>query len=87
MTWEEALLKVYDYLGGEGSNEHVYSNVERFKPLTGAHFHPQWGKRPAYANQVRSHAANLRQKGDLIAIGKGQNRLTPKGRRRVASIR
>jgi hypothetical protein len=32
-AWEEAILKTYNFLGGNASNQEIYENVGRFIPL------------------------------------------------------
>ena len=81
---EEAILKNYDLLGGNASNQEIYENVGRFIPLTADNLKPTvYGGRLAYVHQVRSHIANLVQSGHLYRVVRGRCRLTGQGQRRV----
>ena len=83
-VWEEAILKTYDLLGGNASNQEIYENVGRSIPLRDDHLKPTvYGGRPAYVHQIRSHIANLVQSGDLNRVDRGRYRLTGQGQRRV----
>ena len=82
--WEEAILKSVDAAGGRACNQEIYDKVGEFINLSLQHLRPtQWGGRPAYEHQVRSHLSNLCEKGDLLRVGRGQYRLTPGGRTRI----
>jgi hypothetical protein len=82
--WEEAILRSVDAAGGSASNREIYGRVGKFISLSSEHLRPtQWGGRPAYEHQVRSHLSNLCGKGGLVRMGRGQYRLTPAGRARI----
>jgi hypothetical protein len=82
--WETAILKTYEFLGGCASNREIYEKVGKFITLTGEHQRRTvYGSRPAYVHQVRSHITNLVQSGDLTNIGRGEYRITAKGKTRI----
>ena len=83
-TWEAAILRTYDLLGGCATNQQIYENVGRFINLTTDHLKPtEYGGRPAYVHQVRSHITNLVQTGQLRQVARGRYCLSAQGKRRV----
>jgi hypothetical protein len=86
MTWRLAVLKSYALCpNGLASNQDIYDKVRQFKALKASHLRPQWGNRPAYHNQVRSHISDLCDSGDLVPVDEGLHRLTAKGTAHAAA--
>lgn len=83
-NWEIAILKCINSLGSGAELQEIYRELDKFIELTSEHLKPtEWGRRPAYQHQVRSHISNLRQAGYLIKIATGRYSLTAKGRNRI----
>lgn len=82
--WEDAILDAVASAGGEADLSHIYSTLQGTMQLTKQHLRAtQWGGRPAYQHQVRSHITNLCQAGALRWVSRGRYALTPGGRTRV----
>jgi hypothetical protein len=67
MTWQLAILKAFD-ASDENSpltNRQAYRRLQSFKRLEPRHLVFQWGDRPAYQNQMRSHISDLCALGQL----------------------
>jgi hypothetical protein len=59
--------------------------LRRFIELTPEHLREtEWGGRPAYHHQVRSHVSNLCQPADLRRVSRGQYEITSRGRDRIS---
>jgi hypothetical protein len=86
MTWEIAILKAFDGLGDCVLNQEAYVHVQDFRKLDAHHRRLQWGERPAYQNQMRSHISNLCAKGEMRKIGRGLHCITGKGKVRIADL-
>ena len=85
-TWEIAILKSINSLGGEAKLQDVYKRLSKFIQLTEEHKkETRWGGRPMYEHEVRSCVANLYQTGELDRILRGRYRLTDKGKKRISS--
>jgi hypothetical protein len=88
-TWEIAVLKSIEHKGGSASNRQIYVDIESGKFIT---MHPdhlratEYGGRPAYQHQVRSHLTNLVEAGDLVRPSRGNYKLTTQGRMRLSAI-
>lgn len=86
--WEEAVLLTFAHHGGIAPNWKVYRDVEKFRSLSERNLRrPAYGNRFAYENDLRSHIANLCDKGELKLIKRGLHELTPDGWDRVNAIR
>ena len=87
--WEIAVLKSIEHRGGHANNQQVYADMESGKFIT---LHPdhlratEYGGRPAYQHQVRSHLTNLLETGDLVRPLRGNYKLTAQGRRRLSAV-
>jgi len=83
-TWEMAILKSIQSLGGKAGLQQIYKRIPYFNPLTEKHRREtRWGRRPAYQHQARSHISNLRRRGELIRTSRGCYSLTEEGIRRI----
>lgn len=82
MTWEQAILRSIKSLGGKADLQQIYEIISDFKELTEDHLRiTEWGGRPAYEHQIRSHVSNLHEEGYLDRISRGRYSLTEKGQR------
>ena len=69
---------------GEVDLRDIYRDIGSFIELTSEHLEAtQWGGRPAYQHQVRSHITNLCQAGYLIKVSRGRYLITEKGCQRI----
>ncbi|MDL1971348.1 MAG: winged helix-turn-helix domain-containing protein [Candidatus Desulfofervidaceae bacterium] len=85
-VWEIAILRIVKYRGGYANTQEIYKELEsgRFKTLSKKDLiKTNYGGRPAYQHQVRSHLSNLTQAGDLKRIARGTYALTEKGLKRI----
>jgi len=81
-TWESALLHVIKERGGKADTQQIYADVEtgRFMALSRKHLKlTEYGGRPAYQHQVRSHLSNLVAAGKLTRIARGKYELVTQG--------
>ena len=84
MTWEEAILKSYESLGGSGLNPAIYEKIKDYISLSEDQLAPTvYGRRPAYVHEVRSYISNLVQSGYLGQVARGHYRLTEEGKARI----
>lgn len=84
-SWELAILLSINSLDGEASLQEIYRKLPSFRQFTENEWREtQWGGRPAFQHQVRSHITNLCDAGCLERIGRGQYLLTQAGRRKIA---
>lgn len=84
--WETAILKSVNSVGGTATTREIYTELEsgRFIKLSTNDLKiTQWGGRPSYQHQVRSHLSNLVQSGDLERVSRGVYLLTSYGKSRV----
>jgi hypothetical protein len=52
-SWERAILKTHDLLGGCAANKEIYANVGKFIVLTTEHLSPTiHGGRPAFVHRA-----------------------------------
>ena len=83
-VWETAILKTINSLGGEAGLQQIYERLTIFIKLTEKDLRKtEWGGRPAYQHQVRSHITNLCQAGELGRVSRGRYSLTEKGQGRI----
>ena len=81
--WELAILQSIHALGGEAGLQDIYRKLPSFTDITDKDWREtEWGGRPAFQHQVRSHITNLCDAGDLQKVERGRYALTEKGRRR-----
>lgn len=79
-VWEMAILKSIESLGGEAMLQQIYRKLSDYIEMGGNHLREtQWGGRPAYQHQVRSHISNLVQAGELVRVARAEYGLTKKG--------
>jgi len=84
-VWEIAILKSIKSLGGEAELQQIYERLRSFIQLTEKDLRStEWGGRPAYQHQVRSHITNLCQSGELCRVSRGRYSLTEKGKKRIS---
>jgi len=84
--WEIAILKCINSLGGKAYLKQAYENIDKFIQLTGYDKRStNYGGRPAFEHQVRSHISNLCEKNDLQWLMRGYYMITERGRRRIAA--
>lgn len=87
-TWEIAILKSINSLGGEASLQEIYKEIPNFKELTEKHLRPlvSANDRIAYEQSVRSFISNLKEAGELKSIQRQRGRysLTEKGLKRIS---
>lgn len=82
--WEVSILKSIASLGGEATLSQIYDRIQSFIEMTENDLkETQWGGRPAYQHQVRSHISNLCQEGSLRRLSRGRYVLTTKGKSRI----
>jgi hypothetical protein len=87
-TWEIAILRSFEALGGEAKlTPTLYNKIEsgEFIELTEAHLRPQEAAkgRKAYQQEVRAYIANMCKSGELAWLGTGRYKLTDVGRQRL----
>lgn len=87
-TWETAILKCIQALGGEAKlTPDIYKKIEsgEFIQLTEAHMRPQAAAagRPAYQQEVRGYIAHMCKSGELAWVRRGRYKLTDVGRQRL----
>ena len=83
-TWEIAILRCIEQLGGTAELAQVYANINRFKELLPHHLKAsRYGGRPEYVHQVRRHITNLCRHGDLTQTEPGSYAITGKARSRL----
>jgi restriction endonuclease Mrr len=83
-VWEIAILKCIESYSGKVMLQQIYERLSSFIKLTEDDLREtEWGGRPAYQHQVRSHIVNLCQAGELNRISRGCYSLTDKGRKRI----
>lgn len=88
MTWQLAILKAFDIPDDANralTNKQACRRVQDFKHLEPHHRILQWGERPAFQNQMRSHISNLCGLGQLKMLKRGLHCITPQGRARLAT--
>ena len=84
MTWEIAILKTYELLGGCAENRRIHENIERFIKLTSKHHAREMSSgRAKYKHYVTSHIAHLYGARYLRRISPGHYCLTQRGRNRL----
>ena len=83
--WELNILKCFVDLGGHAWNYKLYAALDQRIALEPHHMRPQWGNRPAFENQVRSHLSNLCDKHQLLKIRSGLHVITQTGNARANS--
>jgi ribosomal protein S19E (S16A) len=82
--WEIVILTGFHSLGGQADLQGLYGFLEKETPMPKQHLRStQYGGRPAYQHQVRSHVSNLVQSGALRRVERGRYALTPLGRERL----
>lgn len=82
--WETAILETINFLGDGVKLRDIYEKIHDFKKLTKDDLRKtEWGGRPAYQHQVRSHITNLCQAGELIRASRAHYSLTKKGIKRI----
>lgn len=84
--WETAILRSVNAVGGTATTQEIYTELQsgKFISLSKNDLRlTQWGDRPAYQHQVRSHLTNLVQSGDLARVARGTYRLTSQARSRI----
>ena len=85
-VWEIGVLRGIESRSGSANTQEIYSELEggRFIKLSDKDLRKtEYGNRPAYQHQVRSHLSNLVDTGDLKRLSRGIYLLTAKGRRRI----
>ena len=83
-SWEVAILKCINTLGGKASLTEIYQKIGEFILLNEYHLRKTiWGGRPAYQHQIRSHLSNLCDSGDIYRISRGFYSITAKGHNRI----
>ena len=84
-VWHSAILRIVASHGGTVALQQIYRSLQSgtFMRLSQDHHkETQWGGRPAYQHQVRSHISDLVQAGDLTRVSRGVYAITEKGRKR-----
>lgn len=77
-TWELAILKTIDSLGGVADLQEIYQRIGRFRDLTAGNLaSTRHGGRQAYEHGIRSYASELLRSGFLSRVSRGRYRLTP----------
>jgi len=84
-TWEIAVLKSIESLGGKGELKQIYKRLPvSFRPLTKENKRITIWNEPEYQHQIRARVWVLwHKKGELIWISKGCYSLTEKGIKRL----
>lgn len=85
-NWEIAILQSIDSEGGRATNQEIYSKLEdgEFMSLTDDDLREtEYGGRPAYQHQVRSHLSNMVESGDLKRVARGTYSITTQGQSRL----
>jgi len=84
-TWEIAVLKSIESLGGKGELKQIYKRLPvSFRPLTKENKKITIWNEPEYQHQIRARVWVLwHKKGELIWISKGCYSLTKKGIKRL----
>jgi hypothetical protein len=88
MTWQLATLKAFDIPSDPNralTDRQAYRRLQDFKRLEPHHLKFQWGERPAYENQMRSHISDLCDLGQLKMLKRNLHYITPLGRARIAA--
>ena len=83
-VWEMSILKSIASFGGEAPLPQIYERIHSFIEMTNNDLREtQWGGRPAYQHQIRSHISNLCQERSLRRLSRGRYTLTIKGENRI----
>ena len=83
-VWEVAILKSIASFGSTASLQQIYERIHSFIKMTDNDLkETQWGGRPAYQHQIRSHISNLCQEGSLRRLSRGRYALTQQGKNRI----
>jgi hypothetical protein len=88
MTWQLAILKAFDIPGQPNralTDREAYRRVQHFIHLEPHHLIFQWGERPAFENQMRSHISDLCDLRQLKILKRNLHCITPQGRTRIAT--
>jgi len=88
MTWEIAILKTYELLGGCADNRQIHENIESFIKLTGKDREREVSSgRNKNKHHVTSHIAHLYRARYLTEVSAGHYCLIQRGRNRLAATK
>jgi len=85
---ETALLRIINNRGLQVSNSQIYKALEdgNYFKLQDQHLRATiYGGRPAYRHEVRSYLANLRKKGLIKRVSRGECEITESGKNNIAA--
>jgi len=86
-VWEVAILKSIESFGGEAMLQQIYRKLSDYVEMSEYHLREtQWGARPAFQHQVRSHISNLVQADQLVRVARAKYRLARKGIERLKRL-
>jgi predicted transcriptional regulator len=83
-TWEDAILRCINDIGGTATNRQMYKEIGNYRILTERNKEiSRHQGRPNYMNAMRSHFSDLVGSGELIREREGCYSITKKGLTRI----